>query len=96
MILSSARAPTPLPKAAGQPHRSLLALPFDPLLAVVVAVAAISLVAIAERPTASIPGSPMISTRQLTYFLVGGLVALLWRIDDLEAQGDQGPLLRPR
>ncbi|MFM8560953.1 MAG: rod shape-determining protein RodA [Solirubrobacterales bacterium] len=61
-----------------------LALPFDPLLAVaVVGLAAISLVAIAGATDGDIPGSPdYFFTRQLTYFLVGGLVALLfWRID---------------
>ncbi|MFM9139735.1 MAG: rod shape-determining protein RodA [Solirubrobacterales bacterium] len=61
-----------------------LALPFAPLLAVaVVGLAAISLVAIAGATDGDIPGSPdYFFTRQLTYFLVGGLVALLfWRID---------------
>lgn len=61
-----------------------LALPFDPLLAVaVVGLAVISLVAIAGATDGDIPGSPdYFFTRQLTYFLVGGLVALLfWRID---------------
>ena len=61
-----------------------LALPFDPLLAVaVVGLAVISLVAIAGATEGDVPGSPdYFFTRQLTYFLVGGLVALLfWRID---------------
>ncbi len=63
---------------------SALALPFDPLLAVaVVGLAVISLVAIAGATAGDVPGSPdYFFTRQLTYFLVGGLVALLfWRID---------------
>lgn len=61
-----------------------LALPFDPLLAVaVVGLAVISLVAIAGATDGDIPGSPdYFFTRQLTYFFVGALVALLfWRID---------------
>ena len=61
-----------------------LALPFDPLLALAVAgLAVISLVAIAGATAGDIPGSPdYFFTRQLTYFLVGGLVAILfWRID---------------
>jgi rod shape determining protein RodA len=63
---------------------SALALPFDPLLAVaVLGLAVISLVAIAGATAGDVPGSPdYFFTRQLTYFLVGGLVAILfWRID---------------
>jgi len=63
---------------------SALALPFDPLLAVaVLGLAVISLVAIAGATAGDVPGSPdYFFTRQLTYFLVGGLVALVfWRID---------------
>ena len=80
-----------LSPGAGAPRRerpasrvSALALPFDPLLAVaVVGLAVISLVAIAGATAGDVPGSPdYFFTRQLTYFLVGGLVALLfWRID---------------
>lgn len=80
-----------LSPGAGAPRRerpasrvSALALPFDPLLAVaVVGLAVVSLVAIAGATAGDIPGSPdYFFTRQLTYFLVGGLVALLfWRID---------------
>lgn len=80
-----------LTPGAGAPRRerpasrvSALALPFDPLLAVaVVGLAVISLVAIAGATAGDVPGSPdYFFTRQLTYFLVGGLVALLfWRID---------------
>lgn len=80
-----------LSPGAGAPRRerpasrvSALALPFDPLLAVaVVGLAVISLVAIAGATDGDIPGSPdYFFTRQLIYFLVGGLVALLfWRID---------------
>lgn len=80
-----------LSPGAGAPRRerpagrvSALALPFDPLLAVaVVGLAVVSLVAIAGATAGDIPGSPdYFFTRQLTYFLVGGLIALLfWRID---------------
>jgi rod shape determining protein RodA len=80
-----------LSPGAGAPRRerpasrvSALALPFDPLLAVaVVGLAVISLVAIAGATAGDVPGSPdYFFTRQLAYFLVGGLVALLfWRID---------------
>ena len=80
-----------LSPGAGAPRRerpasrvSALALPFDPLLAVaVLGLAVISLVAIAGATAGDVPGSPdYFFTRQLTYFLVGGLVALLfWRID---------------
>ena len=80
-----------LSPGAGAPRRerpasrvSALALPFDPLLAVaVLGLAVISLVAIAGATAGDVPGSPdYFFTRQLTYFLVGGLVALVfWRID---------------
>jgi rod shape determining protein RodA len=80
-----------LSPGAGAPRRerpasrvSALALPFDPLLAVaVVGLAVISLVAIAGATAGDVPGSPdYFFTRQLAYFLVGGLVAILfWRID---------------
>jgi rod shape determining protein RodA len=80
-----------LSPGAGAPRREgtagrvgSLALPFDPLLAVaVVGLAVVSLVAIAGSTAEDIPGSPdYFFTRQLIYFLAGGLVALLfWRID---------------
>lgn len=76
---------------AGAPRRERpasrigsLAMPFDPLIVVaVVGLAVISLVTIAGATSDDIPGAPdYFFTRQLVYFLVGALVALVfWRID---------------
>ena len=83
-VITPGSGPGTAHRERGAGRARALAMPFDPFLVIAVAgLAVISLVTIAGATVDDIPGAPdYYLTRQLIYFAVGALLAILfWRID---------------